>query len=87
MVSRILAGFGCRILAVEPFPNEVCRSLGVDYVEFDELLAQSDIITSDRLLTSEDEHMIDASALRKMRHGVMLINTEPRRINRYYGRR
>lgn len=74
-VAHILTGFGCRILAFDPFPNEICRSLGVNYVKLDELLAQSDIITLHCPLTPENQHMIDASALRKMRDGVMLINT------------
>jgi D-lactate dehydrogenase len=75
VVSQILTGFGCRILAVDPFPNETCRSLGTRYLKFDELLAQSDIITLHCPLTPQNQHMIDARALRKMRDGVMLINT------------
>jgi D-lactate dehydrogenase len=75
VVARILTGFGCRILAFDPMPNETCRLLGVHYSKLDELLAQSDIITLHCPLTPENKHMIDASALRKMRDGVMLINT------------
>jgi D-lactate dehydrogenase len=75
VVGQILAGFGCRILAFDPFPNETCRSLGARYLSLDELLAQSDIITLHCPLTPENKYMIDASALRKMRDGVMLINT------------
>jgi D-lactate dehydrogenase len=75
VVAQILTGFGCRILAFDPMPNETCRSLGVHYLKLDELLAQSDVITLHCPLTPENKHMIDASALRKMRDGVMLINT------------
>jgi D-lactate dehydrogenase len=75
VVGQILAGFGCRILAFDPFPNETCRSLGTRYLSLDELLAQSDIITLHCPLTPENKYMIDANALRKMRDGVMLINT------------
>jgi Lactate dehydrogenase and related dehydrogenases len=75
VVCKILTGFGCKLLAVDPFPNETCRSLGVCYVKLDELLAQSDMITLHCPLTPENKHMIDAAALRKMRDGVMLINT------------
>jgi D-lactate dehydrogenase len=75
VVAQIMAGFGCRVLAFDPFPNETCRSLGVHYVNFDELLSQSDIIALHCPLAPENKHMIDASALRKMRDGVMLINT------------
>jgi D-lactate dehydrogenase len=74
-VAHILTGFGCRTLAFDPIPNETCRSLGVRYVKFEELLAQSDILTLHCPLTPDNKHMIDASALSKMRDGVMLINT------------
>src|SRR5438034_2561330 len=42
VVAQILTGFGCPILAFDPFPNATCRSLGVRYVELNELLTQSD---------------------------------------------
>ncbi len=74
-VAHILTGFGCRTLAFDPIPNETCRSSGVRYVKFEELLAQSDILTLHCPLTPDNKHMIDASALSKMRDGVMLINT------------
>jgi D-lactate dehydrogenase len=41
----------------------------------EDLLAQSDIVSLHCPLTPENKHMIDASALRKTRDGVMLINT------------
>jgi D-lactate dehydrogenase len=75
VVAHILTGFGCRILAFDPMPNEACRALGVRYVKLDELLTQSDIITLHCPLTPDNKHMIDATALRTMRDGVMLINT------------
>ena len=75
VVAQIMAGFGCRTLAFDPIPNETCRSLGTRYVKFDDLLAQSDILTLHCPLTPDNKHMIDASALSKMRDGVMLINT------------
>ncbi|NNL98799.1 MAG: 2-hydroxyacid dehydrogenase, partial [Acidimicrobiia bacterium] len=32
-VAVIMAGFGCRILAYDPYPNPACVDLGVEYVE------------------------------------------------------
>jgi D-lactate dehydrogenase len=75
VVAEILTGVGCRILAFDPVPNERCRSCGVRYIELDELLAQSDIITLHCPLTHENKHMINAAAIQKMKTGVMLINT------------
>lgn len=75
VAAHIFIGFGCRVRAFDPVPNERCRSSGVDYVKLDELLAQSDIITLHCPLTPDNRHMIDALALEKMKNGVMLINT------------
>ncbi len=51
VVATILHGFGCRLLGFDPFPNPACAAIGVKYVELDELLAQSDIITLNCPLT------------------------------------
>ncbi len=75
VMAQILTGFGCPTLAFDPIPNDKCRSLGARYVELDELLAQSHIITLHCPLTPENKHMIDARAIEKMKVGVMLINT------------
>jgi D-lactate dehydrogenase len=75
VVAQILTGFGCPTLAFDPIPNEPCRSLGVNYVRLEELLAQSDIITLHCPLTPENKHMINAAAIARMKTGVMLINT------------
>jgi D-lactate dehydrogenase len=52
-----------------------CRSLGVRYVELNELLAQSDVITLHCPLTPENKHLIGGVAIARMKTGVMLINT------------
>lgn len=72
---RILRGFGCRVLAADPYPSEECRALGVSYVPLDALLAESDIVSLHCPLTPDTRHLIDAAAVQKMRRGVMLINT------------
>ena len=74
-VAQILTGFGCPTLAFDPFPNETCRSLGVRYVELNELFAQSDIISLHCPLTPENEYIISDAAIGRMKNGVMLINT------------
>ena len=75
VVAQILTGLGCPTLAFDPFPNATCRSLGVGYVELDELFTQSDIITLHCPLTPENKYMINKAAIEKMKTGVMLINT------------
>lgn len=75
-VVNILLGFGCRVLAVDAFPHpEIAARDGVDYVELDQLLAESDIITLHVPLTPGTRHMVNQSAIGQMKTGVMLINT------------
>lgn len=75
VVARILHGFGCRLLAYDPYRNPACEALGVTYVELPELLAASDIVTLHCPLTPQTRHLIDAGALARLRPGAMLINT------------
>jgi D-lactate dehydrogenase len=75
VVARILAGFGCRLLAFDPQENPVCTALGVRYVALDDLLGESDIVTLQCPLTPQTHHLIDAAAVAKMKRGAMLINT------------
>mgnify|MGYP004702300393 CR=1 FL=1 len=72
---RILAGFGANIIAYDMYPSEEMKKLGVKYVEFNEVLEQSDIISLHCPLTPETHHMINANSISKMKRGVMLINT------------
>jgi D-lactate dehydrogenase len=75
VVAQILTGFNCPTLAFDPFPNATCRSIGVRYLELNELLAQSDIVSLHCPLTRENKHIIDAAAVSRMKDGVMLVNT------------
>ncbi len=72
--AHIMAGFGCRILASDPYPNDEVSAIA-EYVDHDRLFAESDIIALHAPLTPETFHLIDATALAKMKRGVMLINT------------
>jgi D-lactate dehydrogenase len=74
-VARILTGFGCRVLAYDIAPNADCQAIGVEYVSLNDLWAQSEIVTLHAPLTPETRHMVDATAIARMKRGVMLINT------------
>ncbi len=74
-VARILRGFGCRLLGHDTFVNPEAIAIGVEYVDMDRLLSQSDVITLHCPLTPETYHLIDEAALAKTRRGVMVINT------------
>lgn len=73
--AKILVGFGCKVIAFDMRPNDELQAMGVEYVELDELFAQSEIITLHCPLLPQTEHLINADSLAKMRDGVMLINT------------
>jgi len=74
-VAELLHGFGCKLLAHDPYPNESLKDMGVEYVGLSELFSSSDIITLHCPLMPETHHIIDDSAIRMMKEGVMLINT------------
>lgn len=74
-VARIMRGFGCRVLATDPFPSAEMRALGAEYVALPDLLARSHIITLHCPLTPSTRHLIDSAALAAMQPGVMLLNT------------
>ena len=75
MVARILRGFQCRLVAFDMKPNDECRAMDVRYVSLDELWSISDIVTLHAPLTEQTWHMVNASAIARMKPGVMIVNT------------
>ena len=75
VAETLLSGFGCRVLAYDPFPSDRLRQLGVEYVGLDELLRESDLVSLHCPLTEETHHLIDRRSIAGMKPGVMLINT------------
>jgi D-lactate dehydrogenase len=73
--TRIAAGFGCHVLAHDPYPNEEVEGLGARYVEMKEIFGEADIIALHLPLTPETHHLVDGDAVARMKEGVMLINT------------
>ena len=66
---------GMKVLAYDPEHNPECKNIGVSYVTMDQFIVQSDVISLHCPLTKETQHIINESALDKMKHGVMLINS------------
>jgi D-lactate dehydrogenase len=74
--AGIMHGFGCRVLACDVHPNEeLRRTPRTSYVSLDEVFAGSDIVSLHVPLTPDTRHLIDAAALKRMKRGVVLINT------------
>lgn len=74
LFAEMLQGFGCEILAFDPYPNEDGDRVA-SYVSLRELFGRSDVISLHCPLTPETHHLIDAEAVSQMKDGVMLINT------------
>ena len=73
--ARIMAGFGCRILAFDQVAVPEMQDLGVAYVDFKSLCRESDIITLHVPLNEGTKYIINAESIARMKKGVMLINT------------
>lgn len=73
--ARILHGFGCNILAHDPYPNPEVIALGATYTGIDELLGASDIVSLHLPLTAESRHLIGPHHLASLKPGAMIINT------------
>jgi D-lactate dehydrogenase len=73
--AQIMHGFGCRLLAHDPYPNPACQGLGVEYVDLPSLLAASDVVSLHCPLTPNNYHLINADTLAHLKPGAMLINT------------
>jgi len=72
--AKILNGFGCKVLGYDPYQNDSFKKQGT-YVELDELLEKSDIISLHAPLMANTKHIINKDTLAKMKDGAMVINT------------
>ena len=70
--ADICRGFGMKVLAYDKFPNP---NAGLDYVELDELFEKSDVISLHCPLTVETDHLIRSGSIRRMKDGVVIVNT------------
>lgn len=75
-VARRLSGFGCRVIAFDPFVDErTGNDVGVQMVSLDDLINQSEFISLHCPLNQDTRGMIDRAFLSKMKPGAFLINT------------
>jgi D-lactate dehydrogenase len=75
-LARILqSGFGCRLVAYDPFPTEAFRQYGEYTSDVDTLLGQCDIVSLHCPLTDSTRHIINETTLAAMKQGAMLVNT------------
>jgi D-lactate dehydrogenase len=70
--AKIMTGFGCRLLAFDPFPR---TDLPVTYVKAEQLLAESDVISLHVPLLPETRHFLNATTIAQLKPGAFIINT------------
>ncbi|AMB99032.1 hydroxyacid dehydrogenase [Aerococcus urinaehominis] len=72
--ARLFKAFGVKLLGYNRSEKAEAKDLGLEYVDLDELLSQSDIVTIHLPATKETEKLIDKTALAKMKKDAILIN-------------
>ncbi len=73
---KLLSGFEARVLAYDAFPNPTLeKEYGFTYTALDRLLKESDIISLHVPLLPSTTHLINTSAVKKMKRGTYIINT------------
>jgi D-3-phosphoglycerate dehydrogenase len=71
-VARIALGSGMRVIAWNRTPK---KSSKIEFVELDELLTESDVISLHLLLNDETRGFVSRACIEAMKPGVILINT------------
>jgi D-3-phosphoglycerate dehydrogenase len=80
-VAEIGKAFRMQILAFDKYPNvKKAEEIGMQYVDLQTLLKQSDIVTLHVPLTSETERLIGKKEIEAMKNGAILINTSQGRV-------
>jgi D-3-phosphoglycerate dehydrogenase len=77
-MARRAKGFGMRVLGYRrnlAAARDVAAEIGVELVDLDTLLGESDYVSLHLPLAAETYHLFDAAMLRKLKPGALLINT------------
>jgi len=75
IVANRALGLKMKVVAFDPYlSKERALELGVEKVEFDEMVKRADFISLHTPLTDKTRNIIDASALNAMKKGVRIIN-------------
>src|SRR6267142_4644199 len=76
LVAPKAKSFGMRVVAFDPYvPAEAFKNLGVEKVEFADLLKMSDYVSIHSPLTPETRGLFNAEAFRQMKKGSYVVNT------------
>ena len=75
IMCDIMLGFGVKLLCYDVYESQAIKDKGGVYVSQDELFAKSDVIMLSMPLIKPTYHTINMDTLKKLKKGVILINT------------
>ncbi len=76
IMAGILKGFGMKIIAYDPYPNQNwAKESGAVYVTKEEIFQQSDVLSLHCPLTEETKHIVNHDSMKMMKHDAVIINT------------
>lgn len=76
LVAKKAKPFGFRIITSDPYIDpKIPEEMGVELVDFDTLVKQSDIISVNTPLTPETKHMFNMDVFKKMKDTAYIVNT------------
>lgn len=75
-MARIAKGFGMKVIAYDPYPNETAaKEIGFEFVDFDTAVKHCHIMSLHMPYTPDNHHVINADVLARMQRGAVIINT------------
>lgn len=77
LIAERLKPFGVKLIAYDPFVDkeEAKEKYGTDIVTFDEVLAESDVLSINLPVNKDTEHIINDNSIEKMKDGITVINS------------
>lgn len=80
-VAKRLSGFGCRLIAYDPFMNvDAAKELGVEPVSLEDLMKQADCVTVHARYTEETAGLIGKEQISMMKPSAFIVNTARSRL-------
>lgn len=73
--AEIMSAFGCQVLVFDTTADRPYSTGKIQYVSFDELISKSDVISLHVPLNPGTFHFINENTFKKMKTGVLLVNT------------
>jgi D-lactate dehydrogenase len=75
VLARIMLGFGCRVIAVDPNESDELKKLGVEYRSLDDALPETFALMLTCPLNTHTHHMINERTIALLPDGAFIVNT------------